>query len=175
MSVSNPENENLVPDPENVRLFPGSDSAREARVTQRLEPGKIGRVSYQATFWPAKLFDGNAAVEKGAIVQVVGRDNGLTLLVQPIEEPKTDSFPLVYPDGRVSTVKITNKKAQSDSQATELALSIEADETVLVDEIAAELAILCKALNAYHIACGGNGLEIDDWETLVAVRELAEV
>ena len=56
-----------------------------------------------------------------------------------------------------------------------LSLTTELSEDSPIDEVAAELATLCKALNAYHIACGGNGLEIDDWENLVAVRELAGV
>ncbi|MBT9312159.1 hypothetical protein [Leptothoe kymatousa] len=60
-------------------------------------------------------------------------------------------------------------------QQKEVLLTTEISENVSTEEVSAELATLCKALNAYHIACGGNGLEIDDWETLVAVRELAGV
>ena len=37
----------------------------------------------------------------------------------------------------------------------------------------AGLVELYRALNAYHIACGGSGLVIDDWE--VFVREYAPV
>ncbi|WP_326521003.1 hypothetical protein [Leptothoe kymatousa] len=57
-----------------------------------------------------------------------------------------------------------------------LALTLQVNEkSSSNDKIAAELATLCKALNAYHIAHGGNGLEVEDWETLVAVRELVGV
>lgn len=60
---------------------------------------------------------------------------------------------------------------------TEVALNIDIDvnTTAPADKVAAELATFCKALNSCHIAYGGNGLEIDDWETLIAVRELAGI
>jgi hypothetical protein len=35
------------------------------------------------------------------------------------------------------------------------------------EEVAEALANLCFALNAYHIAAGGSGLVIDDWEIRV--------
>ena len=57
----------------------------------------------------------------------------------------------------------------------DLRLTLQVDNNAEPNEVANELATLCKALNAYHIACGGNGLEIDDWETLIAVRELVGV
>lgn len=56
-----------------------------------------------------------------------------------------------------------------------LSIEIDLQKNSSADAVAAELVTLCKALNAYHIACGGNGLEIDDWGNLVAVRELAGV
>jgi RNA polymerase sigma factor (sigma-70 family) len=40
------------------------------------------------------------------------------------------------------------------------------------DEVVEELVNLYRALNAYHIACGGSGLVIDDWQSFV--RELQE-
>lgn len=43
------------------------------------------------------------------------------------------------------------------------------------NKIAKELVDLCKALNAYEIACGGNGLEIDDWQIFSDVPEAAEI
>ncbi|NEZ67795.1 hypothetical protein D0962_34420 [Leptolyngbyaceae cyanobacterium CCMR0082] len=63
----------------------------------------------------------------------------------------------------------------AEIETSPLLLTIAPKGNASASEVAAELATLCKALNAYHIACGGNGLEIDDWETLVADRELVEV
>lgn len=71
------------------------------------------------------------------------------------------------------TGKVLEAYAPSIIDGKVLALTLQMDEkSNSIDEIATELATLCKALNAYHIACGGNGLEIDDWETVIAVREL---
>jgi hypothetical protein len=54
-----------------------------------------------------------------------------------------------------------------------ISISSDIPESASTDAVANELANLCKALNAYHIARGGNGLEIDSWEILV--RELVRV
>ena len=54
-------------------------------------------------------------------------------------------------------------------------LSIKLDDNNLDDEIALEIAELCKDINAYHIACGGTGLVIDEWDILVRVRQLVGV
>ena len=72
-----------------------------------------------------------------------------------------------------------------DNPATELTNSTNADELLVLkidvssnastDEVAPELANLCKAISAYHIACGGTGLAIDDWEILVLARQLVGV
>ncbi|NEQ51692.1 MAG: hypothetical protein F6K11_16385 [Leptolyngbya sp. SIO3F4] len=62
-----------------------------------------------------------------------------------------------------------------EPETNPLLLTIAPKASASPNEVAAELATLCKALNAYHIALGGNGLEVDDWENLVAVRELAGV
>jgi hypothetical protein len=51
-----------------------------------------------------------------------------------------------------------------------ISISVDISESASNNEVANEIADLCKALNAYHIAKGGNGLEIDSWEILV--REL---
>jgi len=46
-------------------------------------------------------------------------------------------------------------------------LEAEVDEFADTEEVADALANLCYALNAYHIAAGGNGLAIDEWRILV--------
>lgn len=75
-----------------------------------------------------------------------------------------------------------NADAQSSSPEREpsspgkgLVLSIDVSDDAPTDVIALELANLCKAINAYHIACGGAGLAIDDWEILVLARQLVGV
>ena len=53
-----------------------------------------------------------------------------------------------------------------------LVLKLELPEDIAVDtdEVVQELSELCRALNAYYIACGGTGLIIDDGELLVPSR-----
>jgi hypothetical protein len=57
----------------------------------------------------------------------------------------------------------------------QLALNIDLTDDTPTDAVVLELVELCKAINAYHIACGGTGLEIDDWELLVRARQLVGV
>jgi RNA recognition motif-containing protein len=56
-----------------------------------------------------------------------------------------------------------------------LILTIEVNKNSSVDEVALEISNLCKAINAYHISCGGTGLAIGDWEIQVLSRELVGV
>lgn len=146
MNTGNPDNESPSLNAQGSHLFPGH-ARFFARVTQRIEPGKKGRVEWNQTLWRAVLSNEDEAagvgVEEGAYVQTIGRQ-GNTLVV-------------------------------SSHAGKALSLSIEAQECTSPDKVATELATLCKALNAYHIACGGNGLTIDDWETLIAIRELVGV
>jgi KTSC domain len=57
----------------------------------------------------------------------------------------------------------------------QLSLSIDVSATNAIDEISLEIAELCKAINAYHIAFGGTGLDIDEWDILVRLRQLVGV
>ncbi|MBP0022309.1 MAG: pentapeptide repeat-containing protein [Cyanobacteria bacterium SBLK] len=78
-----------------------------------------------------------------------------------------------YEDGEFARIARSlrfNKKSDEDKKLI-LHIDIEDSSNDLTDAIAWELANLCKALNAYHIACGGNGLTIDDWNAFVSVRE----
>ena len=52
------------------------------------------------------------------------------------------------------------------SEPQRLVLEAEVDESADTEEVADALANLCFALNAYHIAAGGNGLAIDEWQVL---------
>ncbi|MEM9149368.1 MAG: hypothetical protein AAGB19_02800 [Cyanobacteria bacterium P01_F01_bin.3] len=66
-------------------------------------------------------------------------------------------------------IAITQSKAESlpKNNTGRLNISVEVSDDASVDDAAKEIAALCQALNAYHIACGGKGLTIDDWESLV--------
>lgn len=55
----------------------------EAVVENEIEPGKFGRVRYQASRWKARC-DSATAIAKDSRVRVLGRQ-GLTLIVEPIE------------------------------------------------------------------------------------------
>ena len=56
-----------------------------------------------------------------------------------------------------------------------LILEAEVSEYADTEEVAEALADLGYALNAYHIASGGNGLVIDEWEVFVPSAEPVEV
>jgi hypothetical protein len=55
-----------------------------------------------------------------------------------------------------------------------LILQAEVGEFTDTEEAATALANLCYALNAYHIARGGNGLVVDDWEIMIQEHTLVE-
>jgi RNA recognition motif-containing protein len=67
---------------------------------------------------------------------------------------------------------ITTSQGQHGNR---LILRIEVSDNSPSDAVALELSNLCKAINAYHIACSGTGLTIDDWEILVPARQLVGV
>ena len=54
-------------------------------VERAITPSTPGRVYFQASYWPARLFqpDANSDLPPGAPVEVVGRES-LTLLVKPL-------------------------------------------------------------------------------------------
>lgn len=56
-----------------------------------------------------------------------------------------------------------------------LILEAYVDEFADTEEVATALANLGYALNAYHIAAGGNGLVVDDWQIFVPEPEYAGV
>jgi membrane protein implicated in regulation of membrane protease activity len=53
-------------------------------VDQMIAPNQPGRIKYQASYWPARLYQvkGSIQLDSQQVVQVVGRE-GITLLVQP--------------------------------------------------------------------------------------------
>ncbi len=61
------------------------------------------------------------------------------------------------------------------SPTESLVLTIKTSEDTPVEEAAEEIANLIQALNEYHIALGGSGLEIDDWEILVPAKQTVGV
>ena len=62
----------------------------------------------------------------------------------------------------------SSRAEREGSEPQRLVLEAEVDELADTEEVADALANLCYALNAYHIAAGGNGLAIDEWEVRVA-------
>jgi membrane protein implicated in regulation of membrane protease activity len=64
---------------------PGVDRAQnfeqEAIVDEEIQPNCVGRVHFQASWWPARC-EQEVTLVRGQIVYVVGTDN-ITLLVEP--------------------------------------------------------------------------------------------
>jgi Protein of unknown function (DUF1257) len=68
------------------------------------------------------------------------------------------------------------ERSKSEAKRPEwMVLDIDLSKETPTDAVALEIAQLCKAINAYHIACGGTGLVIDEWELLVLARQLVGV
>lgn len=61
----------------------------------------------------------------------------------------------------------TAKQKASDHAQDRLVLRACISEFAPEDEVVEELVNLYRTLNAYHIACGGSGLVIDDWQSFV--------
>ncbi|VEP17964.1 hypothetical protein H1P_6630005 [Hyella patelloides LEGE 07179] len=62
---------------------------------------------------------------------------------------------------------------ESSSQEVVLGIDIIEQDDKKTESIAKELAILCKAINAYHIACGGSGLIIELESVLNAKKSVS--
>ncbi len=60
-----------------------NELAGEATVDQVIEPGRTGRVHFQASWWPARCHQ-DVTLVPGEIVHVVGHDN-IILLVEPVQ------------------------------------------------------------------------------------------
>jgi membrane protein implicated in regulation of membrane protease activity len=61
-------------------------------VERTITPLDAGRVYFQATYWPARLYQPTSsdALQPGDPVEVLGRD-GLTLLIKPLAQGRRTS------------------------------------------------------------------------------------
>jgi hypothetical protein len=82
--------------------------------------------------------------------------------------------PFAEPTETDSAVAAPSPQKTAESQPERLVLEAVANEPADTEEVAKVLAGICYALNAYHIARGGNGLVIDHFEVRVATSIPAE-
>lgn len=70
--------------PEEITFFPQPGAGK---VEQTITPTQPGRVKFQATYWPARLYDPEEDVTlvPDEPVTVIGRQ-GITLLITPVSE-----------------------------------------------------------------------------------------
>ena len=131
----------------------------------------------------------HAVAEDAAVVAAVvkaARADFNSLLAQNLGKPlelgsnidTSESGPLgpLWPEGLPTSLKSyldaagpagSSRAEREGSEPQRLVLEAEVDESADTEEVADALANLCYALNAYHIAAGGNGLAIDEWQILV--------
>jgi hypothetical protein len=97
-------------------------------------------------------------------------------LGEPIDPSEKGPLGPLWPDGEPDFVKHLRDQDENTGRASTrpqgpppecLALEAEVNEFANPEEVGEALANLCYALNAYHIAVGGNGLELDGWEILI--------
>lgn len=93
-------------------------------------------------------------------------------LIDPLLEETLFNSPILS-----GTVPPVNGEDTSVREHPEhgLRLSVFLPEFVDTDEASEKLLDLIRAMNAYHIACGGSGLEIEDWQMFEPADEPAEV
>ena len=71
--------------------------------------------------------------------------------------------------------EITRGRVLQVEQESQLVIRVTMDESTDENKVVKGIVELYRALNAYHIACGGCGLEIDDWQTFIGTAETAGV
>ncbi|MGJ3245293.1 MAG: NfeD family protein [Elainellaceae cyanobacterium] len=78
-----------------IEAFPNSEPGT---VEETITPNHGGRVHFQATSWPARLYPGNVhtVLLPGESVAVVDRE-GITLLVTPMQSILPVGFPVTVP------------------------------------------------------------------------------
>ncbi|MGJ3250410.1 MAG: NfeD family protein [Elainellaceae cyanobacterium] len=78
-----------------IEAFPNSEPAI---VEDAITPNHAGRVHFQATSWPARLYPSTiyTVLLPGESVAVVDRD-GITLLVTPLQSVLPTGFPVTAP------------------------------------------------------------------------------
>ena len=94
-------------------------------------------------------------------------------LGDPIDPSEDGPLGSLWPNGAPDwyTNPPSEAMASAESSPDRLVLEAYIDESADTEEVADALAKLGYALNAYHIASGGNGLVIDDWEIRVPAPE----
>ncbi len=104
-----------------------------------------------------------------AKLQVLPKDGQPIILRKDIDNAFSEVAKEI---GKVAESLVDQDKKVQDKR---IILSLQVSQDSPTDIVALEISNLCKAVNAYHIACGGSGLVIDDWETFVEVRQLIGV
>jgi len=97
-------------------------------------------------------------------------------LGSPIDTSENGPLGPLWPEGLPASLRVyldavgpaeSSRAEREGLEPQRLVLEAEVDEFADTEEVASALANLCYALNAYHIAAGGNGLAIDEWQILV--------
>lgn len=158
---------------------PGNEASQSSRIAALLEwiesPVGPGLPELESILWSivSKQLGGDANQVLTYELHEGQFSEGFWGLLEVPHFGSTIPDEYIYSEGSSEAVENKSIKAAPNLDALNLIIGISEDSPS--DTIATELANLCKALNAYHIACGGNGLVIDDWEILTAVRELVGV
>lgn len=99
------------------------------------------------------------------------------LLGDPLRDPLLEETLLDTPKhGETVPIVIDDGEAAvREPIENSLRLSVFLPEFVDTDEASEKLLDLIRALNAYHIACGGSGLKVEDWQMFEPANEPAEV
>lgn len=141
---------------------------------------RIYELGFSQTMWAQEAGVSLSTIQrllKGERVQLSTLENSLHVLGLNADEIRYPKLNVLSNEGsstEVSSVNVSTHDVAKDNTGN-LTISIDIRESISSDDAAKAVADLCKALNAYHIACGGNGLTIDDWEALVLDKALVGV
>ncbi len=142
------------------------------------------RAACTATFAGDAADEADAAVPGAIAASRLDYQRLLDLSTEPapaLGEPiDFDALGPLWPEREPESLKWTGKLKGPQPTAEprpqgRIGISAYVGEFAPEEEVADALVKFCRALNAHHIACGGNGLVIDDWEILAPEPEPTEV
>jgi RNA recognition motif-containing protein len=154
-------------------IFENYGAVKQVTLQIDRETGKMNGSAF------VEMFDDdieNIAIESLDGTEWFGRDIKVNKANPKAEEKLKDI--IIKTHNKLRSIGLETQSvilSDQEQQDNRLVLYVEVSANSPSDTVALELSNLCKAINAYHIACNGTGLTIDDWEILVPARQFVGV
>ncbi len=156
---------------------PGKISLLEDRIISRFNWGLVTRID------PPIYETRVAIVQKKAHIRGISISDEITEYIarkvhaniRELEGALTTIYAVSTTTGKPITLELAQAVLQGRVRSTGLKLRVYLSEFAQHDTVADELIQLCRDLNAYHIAIGGDGFVIDDFEMFMPAPEFVEI